>query len=93
MTEDIEVLISALGKDAQELASGMNLECDAVIVDQGSREGRYEFKTQEGSIVRVIESGDRGIGLSRNLALEEAKGRIVLFSDDDIMFESKLWMI
>ncbi len=86
MTEDIEVLISALGKDAQELASGMNLECDAVIVDQGSREDRYEFKTQEGSIVRVIESRDRGIGLSRNLALKEAKGRIVLFSDDDIVY-------
>lgn len=86
MTDDLEVLISALGKDAQELASCMNLECDAVIVDQGSREGRYEFRTQEGITVRVIESGDRGVGRSRNLALEEAKGRIVLFSDDDIVY-------
>ena len=42
MTDDLEVLISALGKDAQELASCMNLECDAVIVDQGSREGRQK---------------------------------------------------
>ena len=38
MADDLEVLISALGKDAHELASGMNLECDAVIVDQGSRD-------------------------------------------------------
>lgn len=86
MTEEIEVLISALGKDAHELASGMNLECDAFIVDQGSRDDRYEFRTPEGYTVRVIESGERGIGRSRNLALEEAKGKIVLFSDDDIVY-------
>lgn len=86
MTEDLEVLISALGKDAQALASGMNLECDAVLVDQGSRDDRYEFNTSEGHTVRTIESVERGIGRSRNLALEEAKGRIVLFSDDDIVY-------
>lgn len=86
MIEDLEVLISALGKDAQALASGMNLECGAVLVDQGSRDDRYEFSTSEGHIIRVIESGERGIGRSRNLALEEARGRIVLFSDDDIVY-------
>ena len=86
MTDDLEVLISALGKDAQALASGMNLECDAVLVDQGSRDDRYEFNTSEGHTVRTIESVERGIGRSRNLALEEARGRIVLFSDDDIVY-------
>ena len=86
MIEDLEVLISALGKDAQALASGMNLECDAVLVDQGSRDDRYEFNTSEGHTVRTIESVERGIGRSRNLALEEARGRIVLFSDDDIVY-------
>ena len=70
MIEDLEVLISALGKDAQALASGMNLECDAVLVDQGSRDDRYEFNTSEGHTVRTIESVERGIGRSRNLALE-----------------------
>ena len=86
MIEDLEVLISALGKDAQALASGMNLECGAVLVDQGSRNDRYEFNTSEGHTVRTIESVERGIGRSRNLALEEARGRIVLFSDDDIVY-------
>lgn len=86
MAEDLEVLISALGKDAQALASGMNLECDAVLVDQGSRDDRYEFSTSEGHIIRVIESGERGIGRSRNMALEEARGRVVLFADDDIVY-------
>lgn len=86
MGEDLEVLISSLGKDAHLLASGMNLECGAVIVDQGSRDDRYEFRTSGDHIVRVIESSERGIGRSRNLALEEARGRIVLFSDDDIVY-------
>ena len=86
MIEDLEVLISALGKDALALASGMNLECGAVLVDQCSRNDRYEFNTLEGHTVRTIESVERGIGRSRNLALEEARGRIVLFSDDDIVY-------
>ena len=86
MIEDLEVLISALGKDAQALASGMNLECGAVLVDQCSRNDRYEFNTSEGHTVRTIESVERGIGRSRNLALEEARGRIVLFSDDDLVY-------
>lgn len=86
MAEELEVLISALGKDAHALASDMNLECDAVIVDQGSRDDRYELRTSGDHVVRVIESADRGIGRSRNLALDEARGRIVLFADDDIVY-------
>ena len=88
MADDLEVLISALGKDAHELASGMNLECDAVIVDQGSRDDSYELRTSGEHVVRVVESSERGIGRSRNRALEEARGSIVLFADDDIVYSS-----
>ena len=86
MKRNLEVLISALCKDPFELASHMNLECDAVIVNQNKTDRSFEFKTQSGVNVRVIESSDRGVGRSRNAALDKADSKIVLFSDDDIVY-------
>lgn len=86
MKHDLEVLVSSLEKDPYELALHMNLECDVVIVNQACNESCLELKTNNGYDIRVLESGERGIGRSRNLALDNAEGRIVLFSDDDIVY-------
>ena len=87
MKRNLEVLISALEKDPFELASHMNLECDAVIVNQTGRDHSFEFKTGNGASVRVLESCERGVGRSRNAALSLADSKIVLFSDDDIVYK------
>ena len=86
MQRNLEVLVSALKKDPKALAAHMNLECDAVIIDQTDKDGVFEFATDRSSVVRVFESRDRGIGKSRNMALDKAQGRIILFSDDDIVY-------
>ncbi len=86
MDRNLELLISSLEKDPRELAADMHIECDAVVVNQGAREERYGFSTAEGINVRVIESRGRGVGESRNTALDEAEAGIVLFSDDDIVY-------
>lgn len=86
MRRNLEVLVSALGKDPVQLASDMNLECDAVIVNQGDKDLCYDFETGNAYRIRVIESTERGVGRSRNLALENADSKIVLFSDDDIVY-------
>lgn len=86
MKRNLEVLISALCKDPFVLASHMNLECDAVIVNQSNTDRSYDFRTTNGVNVRVIESSDRGVGRSRNAALDKADSKIVLFSDDDIVY-------
>lgn len=86
MRRKLEVLISALGKDPIALASQMNLQSDAVMIDQGSRDESYEFRKDGNYNIRVFERNERGIGRSRNLALDKAEGRIVLFSDDDIVY-------
>jgi glycosyltransferase involved in cell wall biosynthesis len=38
--------------------------------------------------VRVINSFEKGLSKSRNLALKNAKGKIVLLTDDDVVFEA-----
>lgn len=86
MERNLEVLVSALEKDPRILASHMNLECDAVLIDQCDREAEDEFETEGSHKVRVFESPERGAGRSRNMALEKADSKIVLFSDDDIVY-------
>ncbi len=86
MRRNLEVLVSALEKDPMKLISGMNLECDALIVNQGSRDRSYEYENENKLKIRVFESSERGIGRSRNLALDKADSKIVLFSDDDIVY-------
>ena len=40
-----------------------------------------------GKKILVLNRSDRGVGISRNLALDNAWGDVVLFSDDDIVYE------
>ena len=86
MKRNLEVLVSALEKDPYKLASDMNLECDAVIVNQGNKDGCYDFRTDRSFNVKLLESSERGVGKSRNHALDLADSKIVLFSDDDIVY-------
>lgn len=88
MKRDLEVLISALEKDPAQLASQMNLECDAVLVNQGSVESSCDISTDNGHTVRVFETRERGVGRSRNKALDLADSEIIMFSDDDIVYST-----
>lgn len=80
----LEVLVSAVEKDAAELISQMNICTDAVLVNQC---GRYAYDTLAAGRgkVKCFSMPERGVGLSRNTALLHASGDVVLFSDEDII--------
>jgi len=81
----LEVLAAAVDKEPRRLAEDMNLQTDAVIVNQCDHEDSDKFSCRDREI-RVFSMKERGVGLSRNTALSYAKGDIVLFSDEDIRF-------
>lgn len=81
----LEVLAAAVEKEPKLLAQNMNLQTDAVIVNQCGEKSADTFSHQ-GRTVRVFSMKERGVGLSRNTALSHAEGAIVLFSDEDIRF-------
>ena len=83
----LELLVSCVAKDVQELATTMNIESDAVIVNQKSPYGYEEFDCRGGHI-RALSMQEKGVGLSRTTALQRARADIVLFSDEDIVYES-----
>lgn len=82
----LQVLISTVNQDVRTLAERMHLESDAVIVNQTDHFG-YEEYTHNGRRIQCYEFREKGVGLSRNNALMRAEGDIVLFSDEDIIYD------
>lgn len=64
----------------------MNLGSDAIVINQTDTEG-YEEYEYKGHTIRCYSFAERGVGLSRNNALMRATSDIILFSDEDIVYE------
>ncbi len=82
----LQMLVAAMQKKPLELAEEMKLCCDAIIVSQGE-DYAYEEVEYKGHQIRYFATAERGVGLSRNTALLRAEGDIVLFADEDIVYE------
>ena len=93
----LQILISAVNKDPEKLITSMNLDCDAVIVNQLI--GDYDEKTvNDGNSdhiqpfsdyeARIISRREKGVGLSRNTALGASDHELIQFGDDDIVYDN-----
>lgn len=80
----IQLLVSAVDKDAGALIEQMHISTDSVIVNQCDRYS-YEEIIDAGHKVQVFSMPERGVGLSRNTALLHASADICVFSDEDIV--------
>lgn len=83
----LEVLISSLKNKPEELIRKMHIETDAVLVNQCDESKRAEEKF-DGYRILIISDDGRGVGRSRNLCLENANAELVLFSDEDIIYDA-----
>lgn len=80
----MQVLVSAVNESPEELAERMNLQTEAIIINQCDGFSHKEFQHRNKKIV-CYNFAERGVGLSRNNALMRADGDICLFSDEDIV--------
>lgn len=83
----VEVLASVMHQDMKALAERMQLDSDAVIINQCDCLD-YAEMDYKGYRVRFFSFPERGVGRSRNAAIERADGDICLFSDEDIVYEA-----
>lgn len=81
----VEFLVSCMEKDALSLTERMNIPCDSLVVNQAGLYGYEEHRTSHG-IVRCFACDERGVGRSRNTAILHARGEIVVFADEDIVY-------
>lgn len=81
---NVEVLAAAMFKD-ESLYDAMNLQTDAVIINQCDKNEQKTFE-RNGHRCRLLSYGERGVGNSRNRAIATAEGDILLFADEDIRY-------
>lgn len=81
----VQVLASVMNQSVERVVGQMNLQSDAVIINQCDGIG-YEEMEYRGHKVRFFSFPDRGVGRSRNEAILRADQDICLFSDEDIVY-------
>jgi len=87
--KDVEILISTMNRDSLGFLVPMFTSFDyskisILVINQVQNETKLSSTNPN---IRVINSSEKGLSKSRNLALEKAKGKILLISDDDVVFQ------
>lgn len=81
----LQVLVACVQENDIMLAEHMNLSTEAVICNQ-CQEVSYKQFERKGRMIRSYAFNERGVGLNRNNALMRADGDLVLFADEDIVY-------
>ncbi|MCM1115399.1 MAG: glycosyltransferase family 2 protein [Clostridium sp.] len=82
----LQILVSTMHRTDHSLLEKMNIQSDAVVINQCDREETETF-LYNGHSIKWISVKDRGIGKSRNLAIENSDADIILFADDDVVYD------
>ncbi|NLL76606.1 MAG: glycosyltransferase family 2 protein [Clostridiales bacterium] len=83
----LQMLVSAVNQEVLTLADKMNIETDAIIINQCQRFAYDEYE-HKGWKVQCYSLKEKGVGLSRNTALMRADADICIFADEDIVYET-----
>ena len=86
---DIEILISTMNQNSLDFLVPMFpyshfSNFSILIINQTQKE---KILTSDYANVRVINSFEKGLAKSRNLALENAVGKILIIADDDVVYK------
>ena len=83
----IELLISTMHQKDYSLLNKMNINSDAVVINQCDEDSYNEFNLNGNHIV-WINSTERGLSKSRNLAIKNSNADVCLICDDDEILKS-----
>ena len=88
-TSELEILLSTMNRDSLSflgsLFPGGNFSDKKILIINQTSPGKQLISNFPN--IRVINSFEKGLSKSRNLAIENAKGDICLFADDDVSYE------
>lgn len=82
---NVQVLVSTMDQKNHDLLEKMNIQTEAIIINQCDENKVEEFEYRNNNI-KLYSFEERGVGLSRNNALMRATADIALFSDDDVIY-------
>ena len=79
----LEVLLSVMNLDKQDLKK-MNITTDCIVINQCGYNSYEEYEN-----FKIYSYNEKGISKSRNKALENANGDILLLCDDDVTYNNE----
>lgn len=82
----VQVLVASMHQQDHSLLEKMNIRSDVIVGNQCDKNSVEEFEWN-GYRAKYLNFAERGVGLNRNNALMRADGDIVLFADDDMVYE------
>lgn len=83
----LQVLVVTMKQTDFSLLPKMNIQCDALVGNQGMPENAVADTEFRGHRVRMYSWNERGVGLNRNNLMLRADADIILFADDDEIFD------
>lgn len=86
---NLQVLVATMHQKDLSIAEKMNIRSGAVIANQSDCEEIINESTEFG-VLKMITTSTRGVGLNRNIALMAASADIVLFADDDVVYNNDM---
>ena len=81
----VEVLASVMNQTEHSILKKMNIQTNAIVVNQCNINNIEEVKYNNCNI-KFLSFSEKGVGLSRNNALMRAKEEIVIFADEDMTY-------
>lgn len=81
----LQVLVATMHQTDFSLIQKMNIQADVIIANQADEDSvkEYDFGPYH---AKMITTTTRGVGANRNIALAAADAEIVLFADDDVIY-------
>ncbi|MBR6568075.1 MAG: glycosyltransferase [Clostridia bacterium] len=86
---NLQLLVVTMNQNDFSLVEKMNIRCDAVIANQSYNNGFSQTETGYGKVTMVT-THTRGVGLNRNIALLASEADILLFADDDLVYNDDM---
>lgn len=85
----IQVLVATMNQHDDSIVNKMNICCDSIVANQTDREEIKDI-TINGFKHKIISTRTRGVGLNRNIALLASDSDIVVFADDDVVYNDDM---
>lgn len=83
----LQLIVAAVNQDISLLPSKMNIGSDAIIINQ-CEQFNYKKVDYNGHQIQIYCFVEKGVGLNRNNGLLRATADIILFADEDIVYEN-----
>ena len=81
----LQVLLSAMFLDGYEYINSLHISGNCLVVNQCDRES-YDDIIEETRAVRYIETTERGLSKSRNMAIQNADAEVCILCDNDVEY-------